>query len=456
MRVFVSSVRHGLEEERDALPALITAVGHTPIRFEDFSAQTTPSRQACLDGLATADVYLLILGPKYGHRFSDTGQSPTHDEWAAATAAGMQRLVYRKQGVRFDDDQQALSRSIGDYASGVFYDTFTTTTGLLTKVVAKLRELEHAPSPLSFSPLAGPVAVTWRSDFDEHALRHAVSSPELEVHVLPIGATPRSARVMADLAQSLATQLRIGNVVDHSQPLNINNAGDAVILTMPAHHVGWNEVREPQLLGIRAAADGQASAWASLPGDRMGSILDADALPEQIAGLLRQLGQLRLVETPNIAIGIGINSTMSLSTGRVSQQPRSQATMLSLSERPIHAPPDEQVGLSALDAGALEVARPLARRLLHAVSAHRWTASRDPPTTSLRRHPHRLDRHRGTDASPELKAGMSSAVRPGRPLDAPPGSWARRTSPPAVGQQPSLQSISPGLSRKRMLGRCAS
>lgn len=59
MRVFISSVRHGLEEERDALPGLITAIGHTPVRFEDFTAQTTPSRQRCLDGLATADVYLL-------------------------------------------------------------------------------------------------------------------------------------------------------------------------------------------------------------------------------------------------------------------------------------------------------------------------------------------------------------------------------------------------------------
>ena len=136
MKIFVSSVRRGLEEERDALPGLITAVGHTPVRFEDFSAQPLPSREACLLGVGDADAYLLILGPNYGHRFDDTGQSPTHDEWVAASAAGMPRLVYRKIGVSFEAEQEEFAHSIGDYTSGVFYDSFSTTAELLTKVAA--------------------------------------------------------------------------------------------------------------------------------------------------------------------------------------------------------------------------------------------------------------------------------------------------------------------------------
>lgn len=39
MKVMISSVRRGLEPERDALPGLIMALGHEPVRFEDFSAQ---------------------------------------------------------------------------------------------------------------------------------------------------------------------------------------------------------------------------------------------------------------------------------------------------------------------------------------------------------------------------------------------------------------------------------
>lgn len=75
MRVFISSVRRGLEEERDALPGLITAIGHTPVRFEDFTAQAVPSREACLDGVAASDVYLLLVGPHYGQPFKDSPQA---------------------------------------------------------------------------------------------------------------------------------------------------------------------------------------------------------------------------------------------------------------------------------------------------------------------------------------------------------------------------------------------
>ncbi|MFE3600706.1 hypothetical protein [Streptomyces sp. NPDC059142] len=35
---------------------MIRALGHTPVRFEDFSVQNTPSREACLKALASADV----------------------------------------------------------------------------------------------------------------------------------------------------------------------------------------------------------------------------------------------------------------------------------------------------------------------------------------------------------------------------------------------------------------
>ena len=35
--VFLSSVRRGLEQERDNLPALIQAIGHECKRFEDYT-----------------------------------------------------------------------------------------------------------------------------------------------------------------------------------------------------------------------------------------------------------------------------------------------------------------------------------------------------------------------------------------------------------------------------------
>jgi hypothetical protein len=119
------------------------ALGHTPVLFEDFSAQPVPSREACLTALESADVYLLLLGPNYGHVFLETGHSATHDEWVYAQQLGKPRLVYRKNGVRFEPDQQEFSRIVQAYATGVFRDSFSNSAELQTKVVQGLRELNR-------------------------------------------------------------------------------------------------------------------------------------------------------------------------------------------------------------------------------------------------------------------------------------------------------------------------
>lgn len=111
MKVFISSVRSGLETERDSLPGLIMALGHEPKRFEDFGAQAMPSREACLRGVNDSDAYLLLLGPKYGHLFRETGQSATHDEWVAAVTKGMPRLVFRKTALSSRPSKRSLPSS---------------------------------------------------------------------------------------------------------------------------------------------------------------------------------------------------------------------------------------------------------------------------------------------------------------------------------------------------------
>jgi hypothetical protein len=324
-----------------------------------------PSREACLAGVAAADAYLLILGPNYGYRFPDTGQSPTHDEWVAAQSAGMPRLVYRKQGVTLEAEQEDFVRSISDYATGVFYDTFSTTAELLTKVAGKLSELQEVGGPLSFSPLPAPVTVTWRTDFDQQLQHGYTSTPAaLELHVVPVKAPVRPARIMSDLANAVPARLRESGLVDASEPLDISRPAGAIMISVPYRRAPWNAVRESQLLGIRLSADGQVSVWATLPGDGMGSILDDIELPKQIAGLLRLIGQLRVVDTPNVAIAVGVQPTTMISTGRVAQLPRQSAGMLSMSDQPIRVHPDELVSQAALGVGALELARILSRALL--------------------------------------------------------------------------------------------
>ncbi len=114
MKVFISSVRRGLEAERDALPGMIQALGHEPRRFEDYSAQTMPSRQACLDGVEDADAYVLLLGEQYGDPLADTGKSPTEEEFAVARRRGIPIFAFRKRGAPFEPAQEAFVRRIED------------------------------------------------------------------------------------------------------------------------------------------------------------------------------------------------------------------------------------------------------------------------------------------------------------------------------------------------------
>jgi len=372
MRVFISSVRRGLEEERDALPGLISAIGHLPVRFEDFTAQTVPSREACLAGVESSDVYLLLVGPHYGHVFQDTQQSATHDEWMAATAAGMPRLVYRKSAVELDIDQAEFVAGIEDYAAGVFRDSFGSTAELLTKVAAKLRELAEASGPLSFAPMTEAPAIQWRSQSELGSRERQFSRPALEIHVSPSPLGSLSARALAELGDALVRRVRRSGMIDDRTGLETRSVKDAMYLLLdddaPA---AWNSAVEGRMLGLRIGQSGQVSAWASLPHDSLGAILDPAQLPLQVAGLLRLIGHTRALSSPYVAIAVGVEPVRTLSVGDVSAMPRNSAQFLLMSDEPLRAEPDELVTLAALDAGAREAGSILSRRLIEAFNRHR-------------------------------------------------------------------------------------
>ena len=372
MRVFISSVREGLEEERDALRGIITAVGHTPVRFEDFSAQSEPSRKACLQGVSEADVYLLILGPRYGHVFPDTGNSPTHEEWTAATAAGLKRIVYRKKGVQFDPEQQELYRIISNYTTGVFHDTFADSPELLTKVASKLRELEAADSELDFEDLQPGISFEWREDFEGRQPEGA-SGSLMELHVIPLPTSPYSSRVMAQLSDSLTARIRATGFVNSGIALKEDLRESAATVTAPPTRPhSWSDTRPSEIIGIRIAKTGQLSAWATLPGDSMGSVLDPQKLPEQIAAMLRLVGALNIVKSQRVAIAIGVQPVGLLSVDTFDEhRGRNKSIGIKTSDQRLRVLPDESVSLAALSSGAAEVAAIQARLLVDKFNALR-------------------------------------------------------------------------------------
>lgn len=367
MKVFISSVRKGLEEERDALPGLITALGHTPVRFEDFSAQPTPSRQACLTALDTADVYLLLLGPYYGHTFPETGQSATHDEWVHAQTKGMPRLVYCKNGVRFEPEQHEFARTVEAYATGVFRGSYDSTADLQAKVVQDLRELDSKPSPLEFKRLTQLPAVSWIAAANEANTSSNSRGSLLEVHVLPVDHLGYSAREMELLIESLVRRVRGTRCVQDDVALSPSRSKDhAAVSIEDNRRSAWNQPQTWKLLEVRLYKTGQISVRATLPRDQMGSILDAKSMPQQIAEMLRFAGALGIIQQGHVALAIGVSLDAAVSIDTFDphrSRSRSQPLIFGRSVGSLRTEPDESVSLAALGNGASEVAGGLSRAL---------------------------------------------------------------------------------------------
>ncbi|MBG0819592.1 DUF4062 domain-containing protein [Planomonospora sp. ID91781] len=372
MRVFISSVRKGLEEERDSLPGLITALGHTPVRFEDFSAQATPSREACLAALESADVYLLLLGPNYGHVFPETGQSATHDEWVHAQRLGKPRLVYRKNGVRFDPDQHKFARIVEAYATGVFRDSFSNSVELQTKVVQGLREMDSKPSSLEFIRLLQKPPIIWISNDDGvHSSGSSHDSP-LELHVLPTNHPGYSTREMGKFVDSLANRVRETGYIESDQALNLFKFQDyaSVSIENDRRHA-WDKPQNGKIREVRLYKTGQISIRATLPRDQMGSILDSEALPKQFAEMLRLTGALGIIQQGYVVVAAGVSSAGLISVDTFDpHRSRSRAQPLGFgrSVGVYRTEPDEAVSLAALDNGAYEVGSDLSRALFNQLS----------------------------------------------------------------------------------------
>lgn len=367
MRIFISSVRRGLEVERDALPGLILALGHEPVRFEDFSAQDLPSREACLRAVESSDAYLLLVGPNYGHVFPETNQSATHDEWVAAQAKGLPRYVFRKNGVELEPAQAAFIQQLGDYGSGRFYRVFSDVTDLQQAVAASLRELETSPSALDFKPLGAPVTVRWLPN--DRASNQLLSSDRqlLEVHVLPVDGSALSDRILDQISVGLPSLVRNEGLVGHEQALSVTHieGGIALDAAQPERRGGWQESSPGSFAGVTIYKDGEITVLFRLPRDNFGAILDLSYAESRTTAALRLAGQTADSQTRRFAVAVGLASTSMISLGSAGTQPRSSVSVR-MSNSSAHVQPDETVSRAGLDLGAAEVSANLTRSLARA------------------------------------------------------------------------------------------
>lgn len=76
-----------LAAERAALAEGLRKVGMRVVMFEDLGGRDEDAQRAYLDGVARSDVYVGMVGDRYGTMLN-TGRSPTHEEYREARACG--------------------------------------------------------------------------------------------------------------------------------------------------------------------------------------------------------------------------------------------------------------------------------------------------------------------------------------------------------------------------------
>jgi hypothetical protein len=100
-RVFISSEMDELKEERHVAQSAIEELSRSPynlhfepVMFEHFGARTQSVKEVYKEKVRMCNIYLGIIGKKYGTIIDESGLSGTHEEYRTAYKAHNKMLIY--------------------------------------------------------------------------------------------------------------------------------------------------------------------------------------------------------------------------------------------------------------------------------------------------------------------------------------------------------------------------
>jgi hypothetical protein len=326
MKVFISSVTHLLKEERAALPPFLRLFDHEPLRFEDFEAQDRSSREACLAGVEAADVYVLLLGPRYGTPFPDTGLSPTAEEFRRARQHDIPIVVFNKTVDEADEPAQVdFNGEVGHYVNGRLWRSFTDAASCNQAVGEALKALAVERGPVPRTTPQEPVMVPWLSEIPlssatvpaigfvggrNTAVPASVSAPVLEFHVMGMGVTTApSLRQIEERARQLAREMRHVGFVSEGDQLVVKAVdGFGWVVRPPATSSSGSFPQQVTVEQFRGAliSPGGVCAFRSLDTDIIGALVDQQNLQTDLASLFGVISA-HLPEAESVTLAAGLS-----------------------------------------------------------------------------------------------------------------------------------------------------
>lgn len=210
-KVFVSSVVQGFEDHRRACRGAIDLMGHRPRMCEDFAARPHSSQQACVTEVEDSDVYVLVLGERFGFE-AEPGVSITQQEFRAARDIGKPVLAFVQEGVEMEPAQRAFREEVEDFHQGFFRAPFQTPEQLKDQLIKALRQLEavdQAAPKGQFEERADDALRRFITE-DGHPVLAVVFWPQPVRDVDIIREESRLDRVFSQLCEASLAQMREG------------------------------------------------------------------------------------------------------------------------------------------------------------------------------------------------------------------------------------------------------
>lgn len=175
-KIFVSSVIEGFNEYRQSAKQGIIECGGDPILVEDCPGLPISPRNICLDGVASSDIYVVIIGHRGGW-IAPSGKLVVEEEFEEARKCKLPIIAFIEDVTR-DHEAELLVRKITDYVNGLFRSTFTSPDELKLKIVKSLEPIiENFRIPKMDSSLVEEKIRNPQEIYSESVLR-VVFAPE--------------------------------------------------------------------------------------------------------------------------------------------------------------------------------------------------------------------------------------------------------------------------------------
>lgn len=178
---------------------------------EDFAARPYSSQQACIREVEDSDVYVLLLGERFGFE-AEPGVSVTQQEFRAARDLGKPVLAFVQEGVEMEPAQQAFREEVEDFHQGFFRTAFHTPEQLKDQLIKALRQLEaadHAAPKSQFEEIANHALRRVITE-DDHPVLAVVFWPQPVRDVDIVREESRLDRVFSQMCEASLAQMREG------------------------------------------------------------------------------------------------------------------------------------------------------------------------------------------------------------------------------------------------------